>query len=272
MKGRIYCIKGSERLILKYLIENKLAPSNTLLFLKILADKKAVSTLELRLEGFDTPELNWFEDKLSKESSILKVCKVENYTVFYRKNEHLEEWKCKQLKKCKSLEAQEWKNRQEKGRYLEDVVGAFYSLKGFKISKRKWFVTPISKERLEVDVLASMDFFPDAEHKKSILICVQCKAWQNCPQGKEHVLNATGVSIWSSKVKEMFPNALIDFWSYHISDYFFKHPSFFRANPTIRFFSTKEIGQAFELVQKERPEMLEKNKVRQEVKIDAKKM
>jgi len=265
-RGRIYCIRGEEHLLWKYCLEYKLIPSTTPLFLKLLKERKCISALELKNEGFDTPDIQFFTQKFSRETKLLKIAKVEGLNVFYREKKDIKKWIKERLTKLQKSVIKEWKRRQEQGKYFEDLIEAFYQLQGFETKKRQWFKTPISQERFEVDVLATKHFFPNSEHTKPIIICVQCKAWKGCRLGKEHILNATGVLLWSGKVKELFPSAIIDFWSYHISDYLFKK-SVFINNPSIRLFSTKEISQAFKLVQKLRPKVLRKYKVKKKVKV-----
>lgn len=247
VKGRVYTIRGQERLILPYMIQNHLVPRTTPLFLKLLKEKRAFSTLELKSKGFDTPDINFFVQKFSHESRLCKTTKIENYNVIFLQERDFEKWKKRNLNKVKKLEVNMWKDRQEKGKSLEDNIEKFYRSFGFITERNKWFVCPRSGERLEVDILCRLPMLPESfDYRKELIIAVQCKNWQTGFR-KEHFLTGNIVLSWSGKVREVFPTAICDFWAFHVSNILFKK-SVLLNNPFIRIFSTKEINYAFESV------------------------
>jgi len=240
----VYLPKTPMKQVWEYCYKNNLIPTTTEMFMKLLAKNRVVSTLELYDKGLDITDVRFFIDAFTKQWKLFKITKVEGFNIFYHDEAELELYISQNIDKLKKLQQKEWKRRTKEGREFEERIEKFYQIKGFD-TQRNLFFTTKDQERLEIDILASKQFFPMFKRKKPIFIAVQCKNWM----ADRHAYNLTEFLTHYTKLKSIFPSALFHVWSYNFSKFFW-NPSFFKRFPDVSFFYSKHIREAFKEIGK----------------------
>lgn len=240
--GKImYEPKTPMKAVWEYCYEHDLVPATTLTFLKEVAKRGAVSTVELYDRGLDITDVRFFIDAFTKQWRFLKIRQVGAFNVFYRDEATLEKYMSDNIERIHALQSKELKRREKEGNVFEDVVEKFYQSKGFETRRNVWMTTPGS-ERIEIDIIAEKKFF-SFPNDRSIIICVECKSWRN----GEHMYSLTEFLHHYCKLNEILPSAIFHIWSYSYSRYFFT-PSFCRHFPNVSLYYSKHIREAFKSV------------------------
>jgi len=225
----------------KYCYDNDLIPPTTKLFFQKISEQRCVSTIELYEMGLDIADVRFFIDTFTKQWKLIKIARCDNFNVFYTDKKDLEEYMANNQDKLLLIQQKEWKRKQEEGKNFEEMIEKFYQHHGFQTQRNMWFSTQ-DKEKVEVDILAKKQFFPQFDNFSSVLIAVQCKSWRN----SNHFYTLTEFLKYYCKLKQVLPSCLFHIWSYNYSKYFFK-PSLCKRFPDVRFYYSKHIREAFKI-------------------------
>lgn len=236
----VYFPKTPMSEVWKYCYDNDLVPQTTAVFLKEIAKKGVVSTIELYDRGLDIVDVRFFIDAFTRQWKFLKIRKVNGFNIFYKDEDALEAYIKENMDKLQDLQRKEFGRRSREGKNFEDVIEKFYQDRGFKTSRNLWFSTE-SQEKLEIDIMAKKNLF-DNEKDRPIIIVVQCKSWRN----GDHLYNMTEFLNYYCKLKKVFPAAMFHIWSYNYSKYFF-NPSFLQRFPEVTFYWSRHIREAFKV-------------------------